>query len=111
MSISGSALDALYIRYGFTVAKSTDELRVYVLRQGYLYGADIVPLADAVACADVEKHYQSSGYATHVRHYSSLDQAASALFEGFFATQQTAEHLRAYYARFAQSRTKSLGFS
>jgi hypothetical protein len=111
MSISGSALDALYIRYGFTVAKSTDDLRVYVLRQGYLYGADIVPLADAAACADVEKHYQSSGYATHVRHYSSLDQAASALFEGFFATQQTAEHLRAYYARFAQSRTKSLGFS
>lgn len=109
MTLNGTELDIIYERYGFSVDKKGDDLRVYVLRQGYLYGADIVPLNDSTEFASIEEDYRQGGYATKVRKYGSAGEAALSLFDGFFSTTQNSERLHAYYRDFVQRRSRSLG--
>jgi NACHT-associated inactive Restriction Endonuclease 2 len=109
MDLQPDALDELYRLYGFRVQTARPDLRVYVLRQGYLHGVDIVHLRETADSTELEASFKSSGYATNVRRYTSLAQARDELFRGFFSTEATSERLGAYYRDFAQRRTVALG--
>jgi hypothetical protein len=109
MSLSGEELDVLYRKYGFQQHTTRRDLRAYVLRQGYLHGADIVPLTSDASCVELEREFKSAGYATHIRRYESIDAARLELFNGFFSAEATSVRLDAYYKDFVSRRTISLG--
>lgn len=103
-------LDRTYARYGFQVRESTTAVRVYTLRQGYLHGAEIVPLQPGVNTAEIAGRYATQGFAVLVRDFESTHDAHNQLFSGFFATIETSARLKNEYNTFTSKQSTQLRY-
>ena len=102
-------LDMVYERYGFERQKGTDTVRVYVLRQGYYYGADLILLDDNADAKHLADDWARTGFATQIRSYKSANEAHDSLFAGFFCVKETADRILQDYDAFVNKLSKSLG--
>ncbi|MEQ8470373.1 MAG: hypothetical protein RIC35_04270 [Marinoscillum sp.] len=115
MSIVKEELDRLYTKYGFTIRKDSDKVRVYLFEKGRYFGADIVPLnSDAEAkdlALDIKKEYSEISYATQVRNYEKLRDAELELYKSFFSYDTTRKRIFQRYSKFAENQMKLNGGS
>ncbi len=100
--------DNLYQRYGYTLNKalSNTTIRVYTLKKGVYFGADIVSLNDNEDYNNIVK--QLSGYACRFKCYKNIEEAENFLFESFFHSTQLKERLKNRYKSFKQSQSEIL---
>lgn len=106
-----SRLDEIYTRYGYEIKKISEQIRVYVLRQGMYYGAEVIPLS---GCADVTAvctDFSNSGYLCQVRNYLHEEEAEERLFAGFFNAAFTTQKIRKKYEDFTEKHSRRVGVS
>lgn len=105
MAINALKLDEIYSRYGYDLKRKNNDYRVYVLRQGMYYGAEIVPLNFEIDSEKIKEEFSAGGYMAVVRKYSNASEAESKLFEGFFNTKMTLRKLKEKYHEFTVKQT------
>jgi len=109
MTLDKHLLDRAYQRYGYEVKSPNNDIRVYVLRQGVYYGADVVPLSDSEEVDAIRDEYSKSGFACRICRYETEREAEEELFKGFFASGATSARLKAKYSSFVEKQSDQLG--
>ena len=101
-------LDRLFLQYGYTLQERRDACRVYLLRQGMYYGAEIV-IFDGSEQAELAKEYADSGFSVKRQHFRSLEEAEEYLFRGFFKTDVSRMEIESRYRDFAEKQVRPYG--
>lgn len=101
-------LDSLFIQYGYTLQETRDSCRVYLLRQGMYYGAEIV-IFDGSEQAELAKGYADSGFSVKRQYFNSIEDAEEYLFKGFFKTEVSRMEIESRYRDFAEKQVRPYG--
>lgn len=101
-------LDRLFLQYGYTLQEKRDVCRVYLLRQGMYYGAEIV-IFDGSDQAELAKGYADSGFSVKRQHFESIQEAEEYLFRGFFKTEISRMEIESRYRDFAEKQVRPYG--
>ena len=101
-------LDGLFLQYGYTLQEKRDACRVYLLRQGMYYGAEIV-IFDGSEQDELAKGYADSGFSVKRQHFQSIGEAEEYLFSGFFKTEVSRLEIESRYRDFAEKQVRPYG--
>ena len=101
-------LDGLFLQYGYTLQEKRDACRVYLLRQGMYYGAEIV-IFDGSEQAELAKGYADSGFSVKRQHFQSIGEVEEYLFSGFFKTEVSRLEIESRYRDFAEKQVRPYG--
>lgn len=101
-------LDKLFLQYGYTLQEQRDECRVYLLRQGMYYGAEIV-IFDGSEQTELAKGYSGAGFSVKRQYFKSIDEAEEYLFRGFFKTDISRLEIESRYRDFAEKQVRAYG--
>ena len=104
--LNTASLDEVFIKYGYEVKKNDENVRVYILRQGMYYGAEIIPLNDKADTKKIIDEFTMAGFTCMLRRYKSVKEAEDKLFEGFFNTRFTSERIKKKYQAFTQKQIR-----
>ena len=104
--LNTASLDEVFIKYGYEVKNNYENVRVYILRQGMYYGAEIIPLNDKADTETIVNEFTLSGFTCMLRKYNSVEEAEDKLFEGFFNTRFTGERIKRKYKAFTQKQIR-----
>lgn len=103
-------LDSLFFEYGYTLQEKRDSCRVYLLRQGMYYGAEIV-IFDGSDQQILYDEYSGAGFSVKRQHFDSIEEAEEYLFQGFFKTDLSRFEINQRYCDFADKQTKPYGIN
>lgn len=101
-------LDALFKQYGYSLQEQRQACRVYLLRQGMYYGAEIVIFDDSEQ-RELYNDYSSSGFSVKRQHFKSIEEAEEYLFRGFFKTDVSKLEINSRYRDFADKQVRLYG--
>ena len=101
-------LDRLFVEYGYTLQEYNESCRVYLLRQGMYYGAEIV-IFDGSDQNLLYAEYSKMGFSVKVQRFISIDEAEEYLFQGFFKTDVSKMEIEHRYKEFADKQIKPYG--
>ena len=101
-------LDNLFLQYGYTLQEKRENCRVYLLRQGMYYGAEIV-IFDGSEQAELAGDYGDSGFSVKRQHFKSIEEAEEYLFRGFFKTDVSRMEIESRYNDFAEKQVRPYG--
>lgn len=101
-------LDSLFIQYGYTLQEQRESCRVYLLRQGMYYGAEIV-IFDGSEQAELAAGYADSGFSVKRQYFKSIEEAEEYLFKGFFKTEVSRMEIESRYRDFAEKQVRPYG--
>lgn len=101
-------LDKLFIEYGYTLQDTNESCRVYLLRQGMYYGAEIV-IFDGSDQHALQDEYSKAGFSVKIQRFRDLTDAEEYLFQGFFKTDVSKLEIRRRYQDFAEKQVKPYG--
>lgn len=101
-------LDRLFIQYGYTLQERRETCRVYLLRQGMYYGAEIV-IFDGSEQAELAAGYADSGFSVKRQYFQSIEEAEEYLFNGFFKTEVSRMEIESRYRDFAEKQVRPYG--
>lgn len=101
-------LDKLFLQYGYTLQDQREVCRVYLLRQGMYYGAEIV-IFDGSEQQELANEYSGAGFSVKRQHFKSLDEAEEYLFRGFFKTDVSRLEIQSRYRDFAEKQVRPYG--
>ncbi len=105
-----SQLDNLFAEYGYTLQDSNKSCRVYLLRQGMYYGAEIVIFDNSDQSA-LQNEYSKAGFSVKIQHFKNIEEAEEYLFRGFFKTDVSKLEIRRRYQEFADKQVKPYGLN
>lgn len=103
-------LDNLFTEYGYMLQDSNDSCRVYLLRQGMYYGAEIVIFDNSDQSA-LQDEYSKAGFSVKIQRFRDLIEAEEYLFQGFFKTDVSKLEIRQRYKEFADKQVKPYGLN
>lgn len=103
-------LDSLFIQYGYSLQEQHDAYRVYLLRQGMYYGAEIV-IFDGSEQPEVVANYAASGFSVKQQRFKSIDEAEEYLFKGFFKTNESRMEIESRYREFSEKQVRPYGIN
>lgn len=103
-----SQLDKLFAEYGYTLQDTNESCRVYLLRQGMYYGAEIV-IFDGSDQRVLQDEYSKAGFSVKIQRFRDIDDAEEYLFQGFFKTDVSRFEIRRRYQVFAEKQVKPYG--
>ena len=101
-------LDVLFEQYGYTLQEQRESCRVYLLRQGMYYGAEIV-IFDESDQKELAKGYADSGFSVKKQRFHSIAEAEEYLFRGFFKTDVSQLEIEGRYRDFAEKQVRPYG--
>ena len=101
-------LDNLFTEYGYTLQDSNGSCRVYLLRQGMYYGAEIV-IFDGSDQSALQSEYSKAGFSVKIQRFRDISEAEEYLFQGFFKTDVSKLEIRRRYQEFADKQVKPYG--
>ncbi len=101
-------LDRLFEQYGYTIQERRDVCRVYLLRQGMYYGAEIV-IFDESEQQELANEYSGAGFSVKRQHFRSIEEAEEYLFRGFFKTDVSRMEIESRYRDFAEKQVRPYG--
>lgn len=101
-------LDSLFIQYGYTLQETRESCRVYLLRQGMYYGAEIV-IFDGSDQAELAAGYADSGFSVKRQYFKTIEEAEEYLFKGFFKTEVSRLEIESRYRDFAEKQVRPYG--
>ena len=103
-----SELDRLFWQYGYLLQEQRESCRVYLLRQGMYYGAEIV-IFDGSDQQELYNEYSGSGFSVKRQHFKSIAEAEEYLFRGFFKTEISRLEIESRYRDFAEKQVRAYG--
>lgn len=101
-------LDNLFIEYGYTLQESNESCRVYLLRQGMYYGAEIVIFDDSDQ-KNLFNEYSKAGFSVKRQRFKTIDEVEEYLFKGFFKTDVSRHEIKKRYQAFAEKQVRPYG--
>lgn len=101
-------LDSLFTQYGYTVQDKRESCRVYLLRQGMYYGAEIVIFDDSEQ-QELANEYSGAGFSVKRQHFQNLEEAEEYLFRGFFKTDISRMEIESRYRDFSEKQVRPYG--
>lgn len=101
-------LDKLFLQYGYTLQDQREACKVYLLRQGMYYGAEIVIFDDSDQQA-LYNEYSGAGFSVKRQHFNSIEEAEEYLFRGFFKTEVSRLEIQSRYRDFAEKQVRPYG--
>lgn len=101
-------LDSLFIQYGYTIQERRESCRVYLLRQGMYYGAEIV-IFDGSEQTELALGYAESGFSVQRQYFNSIEEVEEYLFSGFFKTEVSRMEIESRYRDFAEKQVRAYG--
>ena len=101
-------LDSLFIQYGYTLQEHRKSCRVYLLRQGMYYGAEIV-IFDGSEQAELAAGYADSGFSVKRQYFNRIEEAEEYLFKGFFKTEVSRMEIESRYHDFSEKQMRPYG--
>lgn len=101
-------LDRLFEQYGYTIQERRDACRVYLLRQGMYYGAEIV-IFDESEQRELANEYSGAGFSVKRQHFRSIEEAEEYLFRGFFKTDVSRLEIESRCRDFAEKQVRPYG--
>lgn len=101
-------LDRLFLQYGYTLQDRHESCRVYLLRQGMYYGAEIVIFDDSEQ-QELYNEYSGAGFSVKRQHFNSLEEAEEYLFRGFFKTEVSRLEIQSRYRDFSEKQVRPYG--
>lgn len=108
--IDKSLLDELFTEYGYTLQESNDSCRVYLLRQGMYYGAEIV-IFDGSDQNCLFNEYSKAGFSVKRQRFRSIEDVEEYLFKGFFKTDVSKHEISQRYQAFAEKQVRPYGLN
>ncbi|MBN1969975.1 MAG: hypothetical protein JXR48_10355 [Candidatus Delongbacteria bacterium] len=109
MALNTAKLDEIFSRYGYEEKKINKDVKVYILRQGMYYGAEIIPLKNELNVEEVKNELTDYGYMCRIRKFQNENEAESKLFEGFFNVRMNLNRLKKKYESFTEKLVSSTG--
>lgn len=106
--INTDELDGLFIQYGYTLQEQRESCRVYLLRQGMYYGAEIV-IFDGSEQTELAAGYADSGFSVKRQYFKSIEEAEEYLFKGFFKTEVSRLEIESRYRDFSEKQVRPYG--
>lgn len=106
--LSIEELDCLFQQYGYSLQEKREDCRVYLLRQGMYYGAEIV-IFDNSEQEELAKGYSGAGFSVKRQHFKSIDEAEEYLFRGFFKAEVSSMEIKSRYRDFAEKQVRAYG--
>ena len=103
-------LDNLFTQYGYVLQEQREACRVYLLRQGMYYGAEIV-IFDGSEQQELANEYSGLGFSVKRQYFKSLGEAEEYLFSGFFKTDVSRLEIESRYRDFAEKQVRPYGKS
>lgn len=101
-------LDRLFLQYGYTLQDRREACRVYLLRQGMYYGAEIV-IFDGSEQQELYNEYSGAGFSVKRQHFKNLEEAEEYLFRGFFKTDVSRLEIQSRYRDFSEKQVRPYG--
>ena len=101
-------LDSLFAQYGYALQDQREQCRVYLLRQGMYYGAEIV-IFDGSEQQELANEYSGLGFSVKRQHFKSIEEAEEYLFKGFFKTDVSRMEIKSRYRDFAEKQIRAYG--
>ena len=101
-------LDKLFLQYGYTLQEQREKCRVYLLRQGMYYGAEII-IFDGSDQQELYNEYYSSGFSVKRQYFQSNSEAEEYLFRGFFKTEVSRLEIQSRYRDFSEKQVRPYG--
>lgn len=101
-------LDRLFAQYGYTLQEHREMCRVYLLRQGMYYGAEIVIFDDSDQ-KELASSYSALGFSVKPQHFKTIEEAEEYLFRGFFKTEVSRLEIESRYHDFAEKQVRPYG--
>jgi hypothetical protein len=101
-------LDSLFLQYGYTLQEKREACRVYLLRQGMYYGAEIV-IFDESEQQELANEYSGAGFSVKRQHFQSIEEAEEYLFSGFFKTEVSRLEIKSRYRDFVEKQVRPYG--
>lgn len=101
-------VDQLYQRYGYEIQLklSSKKARVYTLKKGVYFGADIVYFDKNLNLDSLAKQLSDSGFACRLKHFNKIEEAENFLFDSFFHSSQLNQRLLNKYNLFTANQTE-----
>lgn len=106
--IDRGELDKLFEQYGYTLTYQRSACRVYLLRQGMYYGAEIVIFDDSDQ-EELAREYSGLGFSVKKQRFKSMEEAEEYLFSGFFKTDVSRLEIENRYRDFAEKQVRVYG--
>ena len=101
-------LDKLFLQYGYTLQEQREACRVYLLRQGMYYGAEIVIFDDSEQ-QELYNEYSGAGFSVKRQRFKNLEDAEEYLFRGFFKTEVSRLEIQSRYRDFSEKQVRPYG--
>ena len=101
-------LDSLFLQYGYTLQEKREVCRVYLLRQGMYYGAEII-IFDGSEQAELAAGYADSGFSVKKQYFQTIEEAEEYLFRGFFKTDISRMEIESRYRDFTEKQVRPYG--
>jgi hypothetical protein len=101
-------IDQLYQRYGYEIQLklSSEKVRVYTLKKGVYFGADIIYFDKLINHDSLIKQLSDSGFACRLKHFNKIEDAENFLFDSFFHSSQLNQRLLNKYNSFTTNQTQ-----
>jgi len=95
-------IDQLYMRYGYDIQEgmSNNNVRIYTLKKGVYFGADIVYFDKKENLDSLAKELSNSGFACRLKNFENIVEAENFLFDSFFHSSQLNQRLLTKYNSF-----------
>lgn len=102
-------VDKLFESYNYQLApNSTKDVRIYTLRYGMYYAAEIISFDENTEVQKYKKELSDLGYATELKLVENIEEIEEYLFEGFFIKTPLGSELKNRYKHFVSRQLQNL---